>query len=127
MPGESTRRLPKLHVLEGGQHFEIRQHEGVVRVALTGSLDRTALERLTNAVAPRLLQRGQRIVLDGRLLTHLDYRVAGELIDWARALSDYGHTLQLASWSTYLKTILLLADRPLGTGVRLRPRGVPVS
>jgi anti-anti-sigma regulatory factor len=131
MPGESTRRQPNLHVLQGGQRFEIRQHEGVVRVALTGILDRETLQRVMQAVAPRLCRRGQRVVLDGNRLEHLDYRAAGELFAWNRALSDFGHALRLAGWRPYLKTILLLADLPTGgavaAGAAAQRRGTPTS
>jgi anti-anti-sigma regulatory factor len=111
MPGESTRRPPRLYVLEGGLGFEIRERDGDVRVTLSGVLDRPMLQRLVAAVRPRLRSRDCRIVLDGRGLDHLDFRAVRDLVAWHRGLRDYGHTLLLAGWRPYHRAILILGDQ----------------
>jgi hypothetical protein len=110
MPGESTRRPPHLYVLEGGLGFEIRERDGDVRVTLSGVLDRPMLQRLVDAVRPRLVRRDCRIVLDGRGLDHLDFRAVRDLVAWHRRLRVYGHTLLLADWRPYHRAILILGD-----------------
>jgi len=112
MPRETTRQPPHLHLLEGGLDFEIRERDGAVRVVLSGSLDHDLLRRVKTVTAPRLCRRGRRIVLDGRRLDHVDYRVVAALIDWARDLRVYGHGLYLEGWRPYLKAILALGARP---------------
>jgi anti-anti-sigma regulatory factor len=112
MPRETTRQPPHLHLVKGGLDFEIREHDGDVRVALSGTLDRNQLSQLMRQTAPRLSRRGRRVILDGQALEHLDYRVVGDLMDWARDLRAFGHRLLLTEWSTYLRTILVVGARP---------------
>lgn len=115
MPVETTRLRPRLQLLEGGLDFEIREREDVVRVALSGTLDRARLSQLMACVAPRLDRRGRSIVLDGARLEHLDYRVVDALIAWARDLRAFGHRLSISGWSPYLRAILALGGRPVAT------------
>lgn len=110
MPRESTRWTPCLTLLEGGIDFEVQERGSILRVTLLGELDRDTVVRLKRWIAPRLVQRGRRIVLDGRQLHHVDYRAVAPLIAWSDQLRGYGHQLLLSGWSTYLKTILLLGD-----------------
>lgn len=112
MPGEQTRRPPRLQVLEGGLDFEIRERDGTVRVALSGALDRAMLGRIAAAVAPRLVRRGRAVVLDGRRLNHVDYRCAADLAAWQRVLRPYGHRLLLSGWSVFHRTLLILGGMP---------------
>lgn len=121
MPRESTRRTPRLTLLEGGSTFEIQERGSVLRVALLGVLDRERLQALRRRVAPLLVQRGRRIVLDGHSLRHVDYRVAADLRHWNEQLKSYGHALLLAGWSPYLRTLLTLGDTP----VAAPPASVP--
>lgn len=110
MPRESTRWTPRLTLLEGDVGFEV-QHQGpVLRVTLLGVFDRDRLARLRRRIAPDLVRRGRRIVLDGRRLRHVDYRTVAPLTAWNAELRSYGHELLLSGWSSYLKTILLLGD-----------------
>ncbi len=114
MPAETTRQLPHLQLLEGGLDFEIREHDEVVRVALSGTLDHDQLSRLKARLTARLPRRGRRIVLDGGALDHLDYRAVDALIAWARDLRTFGHRLSIVNWSPYLRAILALGGRPAG-------------
>ncbi len=111
MPRETTRHQPSLQLLEGGLDFEIREHDGDVRVALSGTLDRDKLSRLISLTARRLSRRGRRIILEGGDLEHLDYRAVGDLVDWARDLRTFSHRLMLSDWNTYLRTILVIGAR----------------
>lgn len=113
MPRESTRRTPRLTLLEGGSTFEIQERGSVLRVALLGTLDRGRLQELRRRIAPHLVQRGRRIVLDGQRLRHVDYRVASDLRRWNDQLRSYGHALLLGGWSPYLRTLLALGDAPV--------------
>ena len=110
MPRESTRRTPRLTLLEGGSTFEIQERGSVLRVALLGTLDRERLQGLRRRIAPHLVQRGRRIVLDGQRLRHVDYRVAADLRRWNEELKSFGHALFLGGWSPYLRTLLPLGD-----------------
>ena len=112
MPRESIRRTPCLTLLQGGIDFEVQERGSLLRVTLFGTLDRETLVRLERWIAPRLVERGRRIVLDGRRLHHVDYRTVTPLLGWSRELKGYGHQLLLSGWNSYLKTILLLGDQP---------------
>ena len=89
---------------------EVRQTDRTVRVALSGILDRNGVEKVIGRVAPRLMGRGCRVVLDGSQLSHLDYRATEALVSWNRKLRQYRHELYLQNWSDYLKAILLMED-----------------
>jgi len=108
MPRESTRWTPRFTLLEGGSDFEIQVRGSVLRVTLLGTLDRNQLVELKRRVAPFLVKRSRRIILDGHRLRHVDYRVAGPLRDWNRALAVFDHSLMLSGWNSYLRTILTL-------------------
>jgi anti-anti-sigma factor len=110
MPRESTRWTPSMTILKGGIDFEVQERGSILRVTLLGELDRATVVKLKRWIAPRLVERGRRIVLDGRGLRHIDYRAVGPLIAWSGQLRGYGHQLLLSGWSSYLKTILLLGD-----------------
>ena len=96
--------------------IQINQSERTVRVSLSGTLDCAGVEKLISRVAPRLVSRGCRIILDGSRLTHLDFRATHSLICWNRRLRDFNHQLYLREWSDYLKAILVMEDwdRELG-------------
>ena len=96
--------------------IQVSQYEKTVRVSLSGTLDCTGVEKLISRVAPRLVSRGCRIILDGSRLTHLDFRATHSLIRWNRQLRDFNHQLFLSQWSDYLKAILVMEDwdRELG-------------
>ncbi|MBU0741835.1 STAS domain-containing protein [bacterium] len=111
MPRETTRQPLYLHLLEGGLDFEIREHDGDVRVVLSGSLDRNLLADIISTLTPRLARRDRRIVLDGSRLAHVDFRAVETLVDWGRRLRAFGHTLVLDGWSPYLRAILILGGR----------------
>ncbi|MCB1184836.1 STAS domain-containing protein [bacterium] len=138
MPRESTR--PFVSGDHAPQHpdglqIRIEQNERTVRVALSGILDREGVDRLVSRVAPRLVSRGCRVILEGSRLTHLDYRATRGLIAWNRRLRAFGHQLFLQEWSDYLKAILVMEDwdRELGStpseaaALRLLGRPVPVG
>ena len=112
MPRESTRRTPRFSLLEGGLDFEVQERGPVLRVTLSGELDRERLARLRRRIAPRLVRRGRRIVLDGHGLRHVDYRAVSALLAWHRQLRAFGHDLLLARWNGYLRTILVLGAAP---------------
>jgi anti-anti-sigma regulatory factor len=120
MPRESTRQfvrtensLAHLDTLQ----IQVSQTERTVRVALSGTLDRQGVEKLISRVAPRLVSRGCRIILDGSRLTHLDFRATHSLVSWHRRLRAFNHQMYLQSWSDYLKAILVMEDwdRELGS------------
>lgn len=112
MPRETTRQPPHLHLVKGGLDFEIQEHDGDVRVALSGTLDRNQLTKLVRQMVPRLSRRDRRVILDGTDLEHLDYRVVEDLVGWARELRAFGHRLLLTEWNTYLRTIMVVGARP---------------
>lgn len=122
MPRESTRRPPHLQLLDGGSMFEILERGSVLRVTLSGTLDRERLAELRRRIAPLLVQRGRRIVLDGTHLRHVDYRTASALRLWSDEVRAFDHVLLLAGWSRYLRTLLALGDVP---APRPRPRVLP--
>ncbi|MEN8006915.1 MAG: STAS domain-containing protein [Candidatus Krumholzibacteriota bacterium] len=116
MPRELTRQLVR-HRDTGSQlEIEVRHTERAVWVALSGILDRQGMQRVISRVAPRLANRGCRIILDGKRLAHLDYRATHGLLVWNRKLRDHHHQLFLHGWSDYLKAILVMEDwdRELG-------------
>jgi ABC-type transporter Mla MlaB component len=120
MPRESTRQFVRPETASAhldGLHIQVSRTERTVRVALSGALDRQGVEKLVSRVAPCLVSRGCRIILDGSRLTHLDFRATGGLVSWHRHLRTYHHQLYLQSWSDYLKAILVMEDweRELGS------------
>ncbi len=113
MPRELARQSARQEA--AGSHLEIlevevRQTDRTVRVTLSGILDRQGVEKIIGRVAPRLLGRGCRVVLDGTQLAHLDYRATASLVGWNRKLRQFNHQLFLQGWSHYLKAILLMED-----------------
>ena len=113
MPRELTRQSvqqestgSRLETLE----VEVRQSDRTVRVTLSGVLDREGMRLLVQRVAPRLLGRGWRIILDGSRLAHLDFRATSSLLLWNRQLRQFRHQLFLHGWSDYLKAILVMED-----------------
>jgi len=121
-----------LHLLEGDLDFEIREHDGDVRVVLSGSLDCKLLARIISATRPHLARRGRRIVLDGSGLAHLDYRAVDKLADWGQRLQAFGHTLLLDGWRPYLRTILILGGHACvpaapTTGPLVARHGMPLA
>ena len=120
MPRESTRQFvpgdTATHHQDGLQ-IRIEQNERTVRVTLSGILDREGVDRLVSRVAPHLVSRGCRVILEGSRLTHLDFRATQGLIRWNRRLRAFNHQLFLQDWSVYLKAILVMEDwdRELGS------------
>lgn len=113
MPREMARQSVRQEA--AGNHrntleVEVRQTDQTVRVTLSGILDRQGVGKLISRVTPALRGRGDRIILDGSRLTHLDYRATGQLVAWNRRLRLFGHQLMLLQWSAYLKAILLMED-----------------
>lgn len=113
MPREMARQSVRQEA--AGSHrnnleMEVRHTERAVRVTLSGILDRKGLEQVISRVAPRLLGRGCKVVLEGSQLSHLDYRVTAQMVQWNRKLRQFGHQLYLQGWSPYLKAILLMED-----------------
>jgi hypothetical protein len=117
MPRELTRQFVRQEAAGGRLEIEIRHQHRAVWVALSGILDRQGVERMISRVAPRLAGRGCRIILDGKRLTHLDYRATHGLLIWYRKLRDHHHKLLLQGWNDYLKAILVMEDwdRELGS------------
>ncbi len=119
MPRETTRQFVRHETTSARpNHLQIQvsHSEKSVRVSLSGILDRQGVEQLISRVAPCLLTRGCRVILDGNRLTHLDFRATRRLIRWNRHLRDFQHQLYLKEWSNYLKAILVMEDwdRELG-------------
>lgn len=116
MPRESTRQPGRQDAAGSHMEMKIRQTDTAAWVALSGILDRDGVMRLIDRVTPHLSRRGTRVVLDGRRLTHLDYRATRLLVDWNRRLGAFNHQLYLHRWSDYLKAILVMEDwdRELG-------------
>jgi hypothetical protein len=117
MPRELTRQLVRQEAAGSRLEIEVRHRERAVWVSLSGILDRQGVERMISRVAPRLASRGCRIILDGKRLTHLDYRATQGLLKWNRKLRDHHHKLLLQGWNDYLKAILVMEDwdRELGS------------
>ena len=107
-PRETVRTPVRLAVVRGGLAAECTVRDDAVRVALSGTLDRSTLRSVRRRVEQRLWRRGLCVELDGRRLRHVDYRAAGDLLAWHRDLKAYGHRLLLVGWSRYLRTILVL-------------------
>jgi hypothetical protein len=116
MPRELTRQFVWQEAKGSRLEITVRNKERAVWVALSGILDRQGVQRMISRVAPRLAERGCRIILDGKRLTHLDYRATHGLLIWNRKLRDHHHQLFLYRWSDYLKAILVMEDwdRELG-------------
>ncbi len=117
MPRELTRQLVRQEAAGSRLEIVVRHRERAVWVSLSGILDRQGVERMISRVSPRLAGRGCRIILDGKRLTHLDYRATGGLLEWNRKLRDHHHKLLLQGWNDYLKAILVMEDwdRELGS------------
>jgi hypothetical protein len=116
MPRELTRQLVWQEATGSRLEITVSYKERAVWVALSGILDRQGVQRMICRVAPRLSERGCRIILDGKRLTHLDYRATHGLLIWNRKFRDHHHQLFLYRWSDYLKAILVMEDwdRELG-------------
>lgn len=126
MPVWRNRNAHQFRIYEGGLNFEIRTMGQELLISLTGALDADMLTLLQASVAPRLSQRGRRVVLDGSRLDHLDYRVVPRLLDWHVMLKSFQHELLLADWSNYHKTILLLGCRDVSSLMPMTHRRVAV-
>lgn len=105
-----ARQQVRFGIQDSGLEFAIRQQGHTVWVTLSGILDRPQLARLVRRVTPLLEKRGRQVILDGRQLHHVDYRVVRPLIDWNRRLRAFDHRLLLSHWSDYLKAILCMED-----------------
>ena len=116
MPRELTRQSDWQEATGSRLEITVRHTERAVWVALSGILDRQGMQKLISRVAPRLANRGCRIILDGSRLTHLDFRATHGLLHWNRKLRGHRHQLFLHGWSDYLKAILVMEDwdRELG-------------
>ncbi len=110
MPRELTRQSVRQEAAGSHLEIEVKHKERTVRVTLSGILDQQGVEKITARVAPRLLGRGCRVILDGSQLSHLDYRATRSLVQWNRKLRQFHHQLFLLGWSDYLKAILLMED-----------------
>ncbi len=110
MPRELT--LQSVGQEATGSHLEIKvKHtDRAVRVTLSGILDRDGLHKLVRVTGRHLAGRGHRVILDGQALSHMDYRLAGDLVRWNHELGQFGHQLYLHRWSDYLKAILCMED-----------------
>ena len=116
MPRETTLQSVRQEAAGSTMDMEIKHRGRTVWVSLSGILDRPGLQELTTRLIPLLIGRGQRVVLDGQGLVHMDYRLTGHLLAYHRKLKEYGHQLFLHRWSDYLKAILVMEDwdRELG-------------
>jgi hypothetical protein len=101
--------------------IEVGRVDSAVRVTLSGILDEEGLQRVIGRVAPLLTGRGQRVILEGALLTHMDYRSTRALLRWNRNLRQFSHTLYLKGWNDYLKAILCMEDWDRELGLPLAP------
>ncbi len=110
MPRELTRQSVRQEA--GGSHLdiEVSSKDMTVRVALSGVLDQSGLERVIARVATLLSGRGCRVILDGSGLIHMNYRCTSDLIRWNRNLHQFRHQLYLQNWNDYLKAILCMED-----------------
>jgi ABC-type transporter Mla MlaB component len=109
MPGERT-RTTAAPAPSSALTFAVEQQGRLVWVSLSGILDRDGLHRLIQRLGAPLAGPGRRVVLDGRRLTHVDYRVVASLIRWRGDLDRRGHRLDLAGWNSYLQAILAVED-----------------
>lgn len=123
MPRELIRQSVRQEARGSHLDIEVNSKDMTVRVALSGILDQQGLERVILRVAPSLLGRGFRVVLDGSGLTHMDYRCTKDLIRWNRNLRQFRHQLYLQNWNDYLKAILCMEDwdRELPTAIQSPP------
>jgi len=129
VPRELTRQFVSqdtASVRQDALAIQVGYSEKTVRVSLSGVLDRDGVKLLISRVAPCLVSRGCRIILDGSALTHLDFRATHGLIRWTRHLGAFGHQLYLKDWNDYLKAILVMEDwdRELGTTLWQNPQWV---
>ncbi|MCP4144981.1 MAG: hypothetical protein GY752_06810 [bacterium] len=111
-----------MKIVNGGRDYEIIDCENSVRVVLSGSLNSSQLNSVINNVKPYLLQRNRRIILDGKNLQHVDFRIIGALTAWNQLLRSFGHKLLLSGWSNLHKTILLIGDIKSGGSKKQRQR-----
>lgn len=121
MSRELTRRPTGMESGVRRLEIEVSRADSVVRVALSGILDEQGLEMIIGRVAPLLTGRGQKVILDGARLAHMDYRSTRALLRWNRNLRQFSHTLYLKGWSDYLKAILCMEDWDRELGLPLVP------
>jgi len=123
MPRELTRQSVRQEARGSQLDIEVNSKDMTVRVALSGILDQEGLERVILRVAPLLLGRGCRVVLDGSNLTHMDYRCTKGLIRWNRNLRQYRHQLFFQNWNNYLRAVLCMEDweRELPMAIQVSP------
>lgn len=110
MPRELARQSAWLDTKGTNLSIQVHQVDRTVRVTLSGLFDQAGMELLAARVAPKLSETGCRVILDGRGLAHLDYRVTRSLIRWNATLRQFHHQLYLQGWSDYLKAILCMED-----------------
>ena len=110
MPSEGIRSLNAGATDEAGTRIQITVRGRTVRVHLVGILDREGTTRMIQAANRVLLGRRYLVVLDGRRLSHLDFRCVAMLVRWSRGLSSFGHRLVLDNWNEYLRAILAMED-----------------
>jgi len=121
MSRELTRRPTGMESGVRRLEIEVSRADSVVRVALSGILDEQGLEMIIGRVAPLLTGRGQKVILDGARLAHMDYRSTRALLRWNRNLRQFSHTLYLKGWNDYLKAILCMEDWDRELGLPLAP------
>jgi len=110
MPRELTLQPVRQEAASSHLAIEIRHTDRAVRVTLSGILDHDGFKTLVATLGRHLSGRGHRVILDGRGLSHMDYRITGELTRWNRTMRQFGHQLLLQGWSDYLKAILCMGD-----------------
>jgi ABC-type transporter Mla MlaB component len=110
MPGESIQYSAADQIAGSALTFAVEQQDRLIWITLSGILDREGLHRLARRAGASLAAPGCRVVLDGRRLAHVDYRVVERLADWRRRLARQGQQLELIGWSDYLRAILAVAD-----------------
>ncbi len=120
MSRELTRQSSRQEAGGNYMDIEVSSKDMIVRVTLSGLLDQAGLEKIISRVAPKLSARGCRVIVDGSLLTHMDYRTTRSLIRWNRNLRQFHHQLYLQNWSDYLKAILCMEDWEQELGMPIR-------
>jgi len=107
---ELTRQSARQEAARNCFELDVRQTDRTVRVTLSGILDDQGVARMVSLVAPRLISRGFKVIVDGSGLTHLDYRATASLVRWNKNLRTYHHQLFFSGWNDYLKAILIMED-----------------
>ncbi len=80
----------------------------VIFLSLSGEVDEEEIKTIA-ARLRKLLEEGQtNLVLDLAKVTHMNYKVVGELIEWQKRYQDYGGDIKLVNVSSYLYDILRL-------------------